>query len=106
MTDAARSQPGHVAAPRGSHAAPPDAPGAAIAVTQPRPLEPPELRYLREIRHAVVFIAVVVGLMCALSLIIGIVAAVQLSKVSSELRGNGSSSSSNCLSQGGTDPSC
>jgi hypothetical protein len=71
-----------------------------------KPPEPIELRYMRETRNAVVFIAVIVGVICALSLIIGIVAAVQLSKVSSELGGSGGTSSSNCLSQGGSDPSC
>ena len=71
-----------------------------------RPPEPVELRYLRETRNAVVFIAVLAGVICLASLIIGIVAAVQLSKVSSELGRSGGSSSSNCLSQGGSDPSC
>ena len=65
-----------------------------------------ELRYLRETRNAVVFIAVLAGVICLVGLIIGIVVAVQLSKISLELGGSGSSSSSNCLSQGGSDPSC
>jgi hypothetical protein len=91
----------------GQSAEPARAPGALPPVAVPaRPPEPVELRYLRETRNAVVFIAVLAGVICLASLIIGIVAAVQLSKVSSELGGSGGSSSSNCLSQGGSDPSC
>jgi hypothetical protein len=49
----------------------------------------------------------VVGIVAALSLIAAIVVGTQLAKVNRQL-GNlsGSSNSSNCLSQGGTDPSC
>lgn len=71
-------------------------------------VETPELRYMRQTRTAVVFIAVVVGIVCVLSLVGAIVMGVQLAKVNtqlSNLSGN-NTSSSNCLSQGGTNPSC
>ena len=63
---------------------------------------------MRQTRTAVVFIAVVVGVVCVLSLIGAIVMGVQLAKVNtqlSNLSGN-TTPSSNCMSQGGTDPSC
>jgi hypothetical protein len=59
----------------------------------------------RQTRAAVTFIAWVVAIVCAISLILGIVAAAQLSKLNSQLNGSGSTSS-NCMSQGGTNPSC
>lgn len=69
--------------------------------------EPPELTYIRHTRNATVFIAVVVGIACALSLIGAIVIGTQLSKVNSQLSQlGGGSTSSNCYSQGGTDLSC
>ena len=45
------------------------------------------------------FIAWVVAIVCAISLIVGMVAAVQLSKLNSQLHGGGSARS-DCLSQG------
>ena len=92
--------------------------GTAVAdMTQGQPSA--DLMYLREIRdytretrdaskqtrNAVRFIAWVVAIVCVISLILGIIAAVQLSKLNSQLNGGGSVSS-NCVSQGGTDPSC
>lgn len=81
---------------------PPQRPGS---IARARPGETPELTYARQTRNAVTFIAWVVAIVCATSLILGLVAAVQLSKLSSALNGSGSTSS-NCMSQGGTDPSC
>ncbi len=63
------------------------------------------MRYLRETRNAVTFIAVIVGIVATLALIGTIIVGVQLSKLNSDLNGI-SGGSSNCLSQGGTDPSC
>ena len=58
-----------------------------------RPGEPLELKYARQTRNATVFIAILAG--------------VELHALSNAVSGTGSSSSSsNCLSQGGTDPSC
>lgn len=79
----------------------------ARAFLAAREAEAPELRYMRETRNAVVFIAWVVGIVCVISLILGIVAGVQLAKVNSQLSNlGGGTSSSNCMSHGGTDPSC
>ncbi len=110
---------------RGAHAAPQSSngqaagrsPGPVADMTAGQPSA--ELMYLPEIRDytretrdaskqtgsAVTFIAWVVAIVCVISLILGIVAAVQLSKLNSQVNGGGSTSS-NCLSQGGTDPSC
>lgn len=80
-------------------------PSAGAAARQP---ETPELRYMRQTRNATVFIAVVVGVVCVLSLAGLIIAGVQLSSVRSQLNNlNGTTTnSSSCASQGGTDPSC
>ncbi len=123
------AQGGYSGGGRGAHAAPLDAVGgqaggppagppvAATAVAE----QPAELMYLQEIRDymretrdasrqtksAVVFIAWVVGVVCAVSLILGIIAGVQLAKVNRQLSNlGGASTDSNCMSQGGTDPSC
>jgi hypothetical protein len=66
--------------------------------------EGPEERYLRHIRNWVAFIGIVIAVMVALSLIGIAITVSHLSQVSSQL--SGSTSSSNCLSQGGADPSC
>ena len=77
---------------------------SAAAAAGARPGETIELAYLRQIRNAVTVIAWIAGLFAVAGLIIGIAAAVQVSHLNSELTGGGGSS--NCLSQGGTDPSC
>jgi hypothetical protein len=64
------------------------------------------VRYLRETRNAVTFIAVIVGIVATLALIGTIIVGVQLSKLNSDLNGISGGASSNCMSQGGTDPSC
>lgn len=55
----------------------------ARAFLAAREAEAPELKYMRETRNAVVFIAWVVSIVCVISLILGIVAGVQLAKVNS-----------------------
>jgi hypothetical protein len=134
MTDAAAgsapdAQDAFFASTRGAHAAPsqplpggqedypasdregyeigPKAAQGTAPATAARPAEPIELKYMRETRNAAVFIAVVVGIVAALSLIATIIVGVQLSKLNSDLNNvGGGSNSSNCLSQGGTDPNC
>lgn len=66
-----------------------------------------ERRYLRQTRNATVFIAVIVGIVTVIALIGIIWTATTLSKLNSELNGgNNLFSTSNCQSQGGSDPSC
>jgi hypothetical protein len=101
MTDAPvagkAGQEAYVASTRGEHAAPGTSRAAAA--------ESPELSYLRQTRNATVFIAVVVGIVCVLTLVGAIVVGVQLSNLNANLRGGGGAASS-CASLGGTDPSC
>lgn len=78
----------------------------AILRRAARDAETPELRYMRETRNAVTFIAVIVGIVAALALIATIIVGVQLGKLNSDLNGISGGGTSNCLSQGGTDPSC
>jgi len=73
---------------------------------QPRPAEPPELKYMRETRNAVNFIAIIVGIVATLALIGTIIAGVQLARLNHDLNSIGGGGTSNCLSQGGTNPSC
>lgn len=66
-----------------------------------------EQKYLRQTRTAAVFIAVVVGVVCALALVAAIIAGVQLAKMNTELNNlNGTAANSSCLSQGGNNPGC
>ena len=62
------------------------------------------VEYVRQTRTATMFIAWVIGIGVAISLILGIIVGVQTAKVANELNGN--SISSNCLSQGGSNPDC
>lgn len=78
----------------------------AIRRQAARAAETPELKYMRETRNAAVFIAVIVGIVATLSLIATIIVGVQLSNLDHDLNSIGGGSTSNCLSQGGTDPSC
>jgi hypothetical protein len=66
--------------------------------------ETESLRYQRQTRNATVFIAWVVGVLVALSIIFGIIAGVQLAKINTNLTGGGSGGSTSCVSQGGTLP--
>jgi cobalamin biosynthesis Mg chelatase CobN len=66
-----------------------------------------EHRYLRQTRNATVFIAVIVGIVTVIALIGIIWTATTISKLDSELDGSSNLfNTSNCQSQGGTDPSC
>jgi hypothetical protein len=86
----------------------------ALPSTQPAPAaharasEDQTTKYLRETRNAVTFIAWIVGLFALASLIIGIIMGVQLAHLNTAINNanNGASVSSNCESQGGTNPSC
>jgi hypothetical protein len=62
------------------------------------------LTYARQTRSATVFIAWMIGIGVAISLILGIIVGIQTDRVANELSNNGSSS--NCQSQGGTNPNC
>jgi hypothetical protein len=64
------------------------------------------VEYARQTHSATVFIAWIIGIGVAISLILGIIVGVQTAKVASELNTSGGGTSSNCLSQGGTDPAC
>jgi t-SNARE complex subunit (syntaxin) len=63
------------------------------------------VEYARQTRSATLFIAWIIGIGVAISLILGIIVGVQTAKVANELN-NGGTSSSNCVSQGGTNPDC
>jgi hypothetical protein len=73
--------------------------------------EPLEMQYARHTRNAVVFIAVLAGIAAVITLVGVIITAVQVSNLSRDFGQlsnvvNSSSSSSNCESAGGTDPTC
>lgn len=66
-----------------------------------------EHRYLRQTRNATVFIAVIVGIVTVIALIGIIWTATTISKLDSELSGgNNLFNTSNCQSQGGSNPNC
>lgn len=100
-----------------------DTPADIPAIEQPRPDTPAagakRIRldqkanetaveyWVRKMALATQFIAWIVGLAAAAAVILGIIAAVELAHLNSYLSGGSSGSpASNCLSQGGTDPSC
>lgn len=60
-------------------------------------------KYARQTRNATVFLAWLAGIFTVLSLIGGIYAEVQLHTLTSP---PASASSSSCMSQGGSDPTC
>lgn len=64
------------------------------------------LLYLRQARTAVVTMAVLAVAGVIASVIIGIVVAVGISHENNVLNQMSGTSTSNCMSQGGTDPSC
>lgn len=74
----------------------------------PRPPEPPEATYARQTRNATVFVAVCVGIFTVLTLIGVIILGAQAASIKNQLVqiNNGGSSTSNCESQGGTNPDC
>jgi hypothetical protein len=74
---------------------------------QPRAGETIEQKYMRQTRNATVFIAVIVAIFTTIALIGAIITAVNVAKLNSQLNNfNGSGSTSNCVSQGGTNPDC
>lgn len=68
------------------------------------PPETPEQKYMRHMRNAIVFIAVIMGVSFVLGFVVAIVMGVQIGSIDSRLSNN--AVSSNCASQGGSDPSC
>ena len=62
--------------------------------------------YLREIRNWMRFIGIVVIINVVAAIVIGIVVGVEVSHAVSNTTSGGTTSNSNCMSQGGTDPSC
>jgi hypothetical protein len=68
--------------------------------------ETTELRYMRQTRNACVFIAVIVGIFTTLVVIGAIWGAVTLNNLHNEVNNLNNLGTSNCQSQGGTDPSC
>lgn len=115
MTDAPAGSPAKISgnSSRISQRIPPAAPlippDGAVSATgnygTPPPKEPPELRYARQTRNAAVFIAVLAGISAVAILIGVIIVGVQLRSLSNTVNGT-STSGSNCLSQGGTNPNC
>jgi cobalamin biosynthesis Mg chelatase CobN len=105
----------------GTAAAPEKAPGQALWPQQPnlagipsgRPApgtaatragETTEQKYMRQTRNATVFIAVIVAIVTVIALIGVIWTVTNISNLNSQI--NGVSNSSNCESQGGSNPSC
>ncbi|MGO9189815.1 MAG: hypothetical protein ACLP8X_15295 [Streptosporangiaceae bacterium] len=83
--------------------------GGEGASTPPaaEPPETPEQRYMRHMRNAIVFIAVMLGVSFVLGLVVAIVMGVQIGNIDSQLGiQSGNSAASNCVSQGGTNPGC
>jgi hypothetical protein len=81
------------------------APPAAAPAAQAA--ETVEQKYLRQNRNATVFIAIIVGIFTAISLIGVIWTATTIAHLDSELNGTFSGvTNSNCLSQGGSNPNC
>jgi hypothetical protein len=98
----------------------PTAPAAGALTGQPRPDTPaagarriradqnadetPAEYWARKTAFAIQFIAWIIGLATAAAVILGIIAAVQLAHLNSNLYGGGGGST--CISQGGTNPNC
>jgi hypothetical protein len=81
-------------------------PVAAPAAVPTRPKETIEQTYMRQTRNAVSFIAWIVGIIVVANLILGIIVAKQISDLNNAVSGGGSGVTPNCMSQGGSDPSC
>jgi hypothetical protein len=80
-------------------------PAAAPAAAQAA--ETIEQKYLRQTRNATVFIAIIVGVFTAISLIGVIWTATTIARLDSQLNGTFSGvTNGNCLSQGGSNPNC
>jgi cobalamin biosynthesis Mg chelatase CobN len=76
----------------------------ALGTASTRGDETIEQKYLRQTRTATVFIAIIVGIVTVIALIGVIWTATTISKLNSQL--NGVSNTSDCESQGGTNPNC
>lgn len=87
-----------------SEAGEPPAGADAFLAAAADPPETPEQKYMRHIRNAIVFIAVIMGVSFVLGFVVAIVMGVQIGNIDSRLAGN--AVNSNCVSQGGSDPSC
>jgi hypothetical protein len=70
-----------------------------------RPAETDEHKFARQTRTATAWIAWMIGIIFALSIIGGIIAAVQLNKAANDF-GSSYNDITNCQSLGGTDTSC
>ncbi len=69
--------------------------------------ETPEQKYMRHMRNAIVFIAVVLGVSFVLGFVMAIVMGIQIGNINTQLNNqNGGAVSSICVSQGGTEPGC
>ena len=66
----------------------------------------PVARYLHEIRNWMRFIGIIVIINVFAAIVIGIVVGVEVSHAVNNSNPGGTTPNSNCLSQGGTDPSC
>jgi len=105
----------------GPASAPEQAPGQALWPQQPnsagipsgrpapgtaatRPGETVEQKYMRQTRNATVFIAVIVAIVTVIALVGVIWTVTNISNLNSQI--NGVNNSSNCQSQGGSNPSC
>ena len=75
-------------------------------LADPAALAAEHLRLARETRGAVVFVAWAIGLFAAISIAVGIITAVQIVHLNNAINNSGNGNTSNCMSQGGTDPSC
>jgi len=91
--------------------------GASIYANQEQPTAAPtaapaptpdgeSTRYLREIRNWIRFIGIIVIINVIAAIVIGIVVGVAVTHAVNNTTSGGTTSNSNCLSQGGTDPSC
>jgi hypothetical protein len=94
----------------GQPPSPPAGAGPAYAPAgPPRPPETAEVTYARQTRNATVFVAVCVGVFTVLALIGLIIVGAQAASIKNQLEqinNNGGTATSNCESQGGTNPSC
>ena len=73
-------------------------------LADPAALAAEHLSLARQTRTAAVFIAWVIGIFAAISIVVGIIMAVQLTHLNNAI--NSSVSGGGCQSLGGTDPSC
>ncbi len=93
----------------GQHAMASPEPVAAAVAAPVHAGETKEAAYARQTRNATTFIAVCVGIFTALALIGLIVIGAQAASIKNQLEqinNNGGTSTSNCESQGGTNPNC